>query len=255
MTRLRDAGAQLPVFWYTLHENENASGFGLTLKDKQTLQTQYYPAFYAYRDLTLVPASTSAPTPTAPTATPPPTCTFGATPTPTPTPSPTPAASSSPIPTPTPTFTPTPTPTQRTHTCTHRRLPNATPTPSHGAGIVFCGASTTVNHGRVHDAGRSTSRREQCPATSSSLPLPSTVRPLRGARRLGADRGRSRVCPNPKLYSYYRVAGSAEPASYTWGLSSAAAAASVSPATPASTTPARWPRPRPRPSAPRQSAA
>jgi hypothetical protein len=28
---------------------------------------------------------------------------------------------------------------------------------------------------------------------------------------------------NPKLYSYYRVAGSAEPASYTWALSSSAA--------------------------------
>ena len=53
MPRLYAAGAQLPIFWYTLHENENASGFGLTLKDKATLQTQYYPAFYAYRDVLL----------------------------------------------------------------------------------------------------------------------------------------------------------------------------------------------------------
>ena len=53
--RLYAAGAQLPIFWYNLHENENASGFGLTLKDSATLQTQYYPAFYAYRDMPLGP--------------------------------------------------------------------------------------------------------------------------------------------------------------------------------------------------------
>jgi exo-beta-1,3-glucanase (GH17 family) len=55
MPRLYTAGAQLPIFWYTLHENENAGGYGLTLKDIATLQTQYYPAFYAYRDVPLGP--------------------------------------------------------------------------------------------------------------------------------------------------------------------------------------------------------
>ena len=55
MPRLYAAGAQLPIFWYNLHENENASGFGLTLKDSATLQTQYFPAFYAYRDMPLGP--------------------------------------------------------------------------------------------------------------------------------------------------------------------------------------------------------
>ena len=55
MPRLYAAGAQLPIFWYTLHENENAGGYGLTLKDSTTLQTQYYPAFYAYRDVPLGP--------------------------------------------------------------------------------------------------------------------------------------------------------------------------------------------------------
>ena len=53
LRRLDDAGAQLPIFWYTLHENDNASGFGLTRKNKSTLQTEYFPAFYAYRDLSL----------------------------------------------------------------------------------------------------------------------------------------------------------------------------------------------------------
>jgi hypothetical protein len=50
--RLHRAGARLPIFWYTLHENERATGYGLTIKDKSTLETSYLPAFYAYRDLT-----------------------------------------------------------------------------------------------------------------------------------------------------------------------------------------------------------
>lgn len=45
------AGATLPLFVYTLHENEPAPGFGMTSKDPSTLRTQYFPAFYAYRDL------------------------------------------------------------------------------------------------------------------------------------------------------------------------------------------------------------
>jgi hypothetical protein len=49
--QLLSAGARLPVFWYTLHENEDAGGYGLTLKDKSTPQTQFFPAYYAYRDL------------------------------------------------------------------------------------------------------------------------------------------------------------------------------------------------------------
>ncbi|HWT22786.1 MAG TPA: DNRLRE domain-containing protein [Solirubrobacteraceae bacterium] len=51
LVRLHGAGARLPVFWYTLHENERASGYGLTIKDKRTLATEYLPAFYAFRDL------------------------------------------------------------------------------------------------------------------------------------------------------------------------------------------------------------
>jgi len=53
MTRLPAAGARLPIFWYTLHENESASGYGLTRKNKTILQTEYFAAFYAYRDLVL----------------------------------------------------------------------------------------------------------------------------------------------------------------------------------------------------------
>jgi len=52
LVRLHRAGARLPIFWYTLHENGGASGYGLTVKDKATLETKYLPAFYAYRDLT-----------------------------------------------------------------------------------------------------------------------------------------------------------------------------------------------------------
>jgi Carbohydrate binding domain/Cellulase (glycosyl hydrolase family 5) len=51
MHLLYGAGAQLPIFWYTLHENGGSSGYGLELKDPTTLGTQYFPAFYAYRDL------------------------------------------------------------------------------------------------------------------------------------------------------------------------------------------------------------
>jgi hypothetical protein len=53
LRRLDDAGARLPIFWYTLHENDTAGGFGLTRKNKSTLQTEYFPAFHAYRDLSL----------------------------------------------------------------------------------------------------------------------------------------------------------------------------------------------------------
>jgi hypothetical protein len=53
LPRLRDAGAQPPIFWYTLHENDSAPGYGLTIKDKATLRTQYLPAYYRYRDLSL----------------------------------------------------------------------------------------------------------------------------------------------------------------------------------------------------------
>ncbi len=51
LPRLKAAGAQLPIFWYTLHENEDVGGFALTRKNKTTLQTTYLPAYYTYRDL------------------------------------------------------------------------------------------------------------------------------------------------------------------------------------------------------------
>jgi hypothetical protein len=50
---LRANGAQLPIFWYTLHENTSASGYGLEHKDPSTLQTTYFPAFSAYQSLAL----------------------------------------------------------------------------------------------------------------------------------------------------------------------------------------------------------
>ena len=53
LPRLQAAGARLPVFWYTLHENDNVGGYALTRKNKTTLETQYLPAYYAYRDLVL----------------------------------------------------------------------------------------------------------------------------------------------------------------------------------------------------------
>ena len=51
--RMYALGATLPLFVYTLHENEPAPGFGLITKDPATLKTTYWPAFYAYRDLVL----------------------------------------------------------------------------------------------------------------------------------------------------------------------------------------------------------
>ena len=51
LPRLKAASAQLPIFWYTLHENEDVGGFALTRKNKTTLQTTYLPAYYTYRDL------------------------------------------------------------------------------------------------------------------------------------------------------------------------------------------------------------
>jgi Glycosyl hydrolase catalytic core len=51
---LRAAGAGLPIFWYTLHEHNTETGFGLTVKDKYgSLVPEYLPAFFAYRDLSL----------------------------------------------------------------------------------------------------------------------------------------------------------------------------------------------------------
>jgi hypothetical protein len=51
LVRLRQAGARLPIFWYTLHENKPSSGYGLTLRDRSTGSVQYLPAYAAYRDL------------------------------------------------------------------------------------------------------------------------------------------------------------------------------------------------------------
>ena len=51
LPRLKAAGAQLPIFWYTLHENEDVGGFALERKNKVTLQTTYLPAYYSYRDV------------------------------------------------------------------------------------------------------------------------------------------------------------------------------------------------------------
>jgi len=51
LPRLKAAGAQLPIFWYTLHESEDVGGFALERKNKTTLQTTYLPAYYTYRDL------------------------------------------------------------------------------------------------------------------------------------------------------------------------------------------------------------
>jgi hypothetical protein len=51
LPRLKSAGARLPIFWYTLHENENVGGYALTRKNKTTLSTLYLPAFHTYRDL------------------------------------------------------------------------------------------------------------------------------------------------------------------------------------------------------------
>ena len=53
LRRLDEAGARLPIFWYTLHENDSASGYGLMRKNKTSLQTDYFAAFNAYRNLVL----------------------------------------------------------------------------------------------------------------------------------------------------------------------------------------------------------
>ena len=51
LPRLKAGGAQLPIFWYTLHESEDVGGFALERKNKATLQSTYLPAYYTYRDL------------------------------------------------------------------------------------------------------------------------------------------------------------------------------------------------------------
>jgi hypothetical protein len=52
MTGLHAAGAALPMFWYTLHENDASPGYGLISIDPATLRVTRYPAFDAYRQLT-----------------------------------------------------------------------------------------------------------------------------------------------------------------------------------------------------------
>ena len=49
--KLHRAGARLPMFWYTLHENKASPGYGLTIRDKSTGSVRYLPAYRAYRDL------------------------------------------------------------------------------------------------------------------------------------------------------------------------------------------------------------
>ena len=51
MQLLRNNGAQLPIFWYVLHESANISGYGLTQRNPVTLQTTYLPAYTAYKNL------------------------------------------------------------------------------------------------------------------------------------------------------------------------------------------------------------
>jgi hypothetical protein len=51
LIRLRRAGARLPIFWYTLHEDTSEPGFGLTIRDKGSRSVQHLPAYGAYRDL------------------------------------------------------------------------------------------------------------------------------------------------------------------------------------------------------------
>jgi hypothetical protein len=212
MSLLYAAGAPLPIFWYTLHENENASGFGLTLKDKQTLQTQYYPAFNAYRDLALGPALTSVSTSTATSAT----SASSASPmcgvTPTPTPSPTPVATS--IPTTTPLPTPTPTPSL---------TPTPAPSGTAAAGIVIEGASSTVN------STASASLVIAKPAGTAAGEVLVAAIALNGATVAGAPPGWVQIVAltavsNPKAYAYYHVVGATEPEDYTWTLSSSASA-------------------------------
>jgi hypothetical protein len=41
------------VFWYILHEDDNYNGYGLTVRNPTTLQTQYLPAYNAYKNLKL----------------------------------------------------------------------------------------------------------------------------------------------------------------------------------------------------------
>ncbi len=49
---LHSNGVQI-VFWYVLHEDDNFNGYGITIRNPTTLQTQYLPAYYAYKNLKL----------------------------------------------------------------------------------------------------------------------------------------------------------------------------------------------------------
>ena len=148
---------------------------------------------------------------TPPPSTPTPTATLTPTPTPTPTPAPTPS-------TPTPTATPTPTtaPGQ-----TPTPTPTSTPTPQPGGGIVFQSASTIVNTTAVMTVDIA-----KPPGTAPSDILVASLA-LNGSDVTSAPPGWVQIAAlttlsNPKAYAYYHVAGSVEPATYTWNLAASA---------------------------------
>src|SRR5437899_1121009 len=94
------------------------------------------------------------------------------------------------------------------------------PTPAAGVGIVFQSAATTTN---------STALASQAiakPAGTATGDVLVASIALNGATVTAVPAGWVQIAAvtsvtNPKLYGYYHVAGSAEPASYSWTLSGA----------------------------------
>jgi outer membrane biosynthesis protein TonB len=132
------------------------------------------------------------------------------TPTPTSTPTPTPTPTSTPTPTPTPTSTPTPTPT-----------PTSTPTPLPGGGISLR-AATASNNG----AGAATLTLNTPVGTSSGDVLVAHVIVQTAGNAMTAPAGWSLVLRQDSSSSistatYVKVAGSSEPASYSWNFGKA----------------------------------
>src|SRR5436309_5394600 len=96
------------------------------------------------------------------------------------------------------------------------------PTPAAGGGIVFQSAATTTNSTAVASLAVAN------PAGTAAGDVLVASIALNGATVTAVPADWVQIAAvtsisNPKLYAYYHVAGAAEPASYTWTLSSAVA--------------------------------
>ena len=124
------------------------------------------------------------------------------------------APSTTPTPTPTPAPTLTPTPGGASPTPS----PTATPTPAPGGGIVFQSSATVANTA----ASASLVVAKPAGTVPGDVLVASVV--VSASTVSAAPAGWVEIAAvttaaNPTIYSYYHVAGAAEPASYSWTLS------------------------------------